>query len=394
MGWTRRRSRSSNRTWGTRLPSSWLPAAPRAPSDPTPWSWARTATSAQVKDLSGNLTTTEWRFTVTGGILRGTVLRADGTPASGAPLSLDHVLEPPADGAGGFVFTGLRPGLHTVEATDSDTGLVTALSLTLGDGEDRTLAEPLRLPAFGRIAGTVRRADGTPAPGVTVSLLFRPGSVSTGADGRFDLGAQPLGNYTLQAAVADGDRGQSSVTLTTLGVTVNGDINLNGVGLVRVTLRDGTGALVGGASVTVTSSSPFAALLSGVTASDGGAAVFPSVLAGTITARATHPTSGLHGETTGLLTPGGTLDLPTTLQPTGRIAGTVLRREGGVAAGVTVTLDPAAQPDHDRGSGRPLRVRGRAPRHLVSHRERRGHRATSDRPAACWPRPGPPPTGT
>jgi hypothetical protein len=34
---------------------------------------------AQVKDLSGNLTTTEWRFTVTGGILRGTVLRADGT---------------------------------------------------------------------------------------------------------------------------------------------------------------------------------------------------------------------------------------------------------------------------------------------------------------------------
>ena len=99
------------------------------------------------------------------------------------------------------------------------------------------------------------------------------------------------------------------MTLTTLGVTVNGDVNLNGIGLVRVTLRDGAGALVGGASVTVTSSSPFAALLSGVTASDGGAAVFPSVLAGTITARATHPTSGLHGETTGLLTPGGTLDL-------------------------------------------------------------------------------------
>ena len=89
------------------------------------------------------------------------------------------------------------------------------------------------------------------------------------------------------------------MTLTTLGMTVNGDINLNGIGLVRVTLRDGAGALVGGASVTVTSSSPFAALLSGVTASDGGAAVFPSVLAGTITARATHPTSGLHGETHG-----------------------------------------------------------------------------------------------
>jgi hypothetical protein len=88
----------------------------------------------------------------------------------------------------------------------------------------------------------------------------------------------------------------------------------------------------------VTSSSPLAALLSGATASDGGAAVFPGVLAGTITARATHPTNGLHGETTGLLTPGGTLDLATTLQPTGRIAGTVLRREGGVAAAVTVTL--------------------------------------------------------
>ena len=121
-------------------------------------------------------------------------------------------------------------------------------------------------------------------------------------------------------------------------MSIAGDITLNSVGHVRVTLRDASGALVGGAHVLVSSSSPFAGVLSGTTASDGGAAVFSSVLAGTITARATHPVSGLLGETTGLLVAGATLDLATSLQPTGRIAGTVLRREGGVAAGVTVTL--------------------------------------------------------
>jgi hypothetical protein len=298
---------------------------------------------AQVKDLSGNLTTAEWRFTVTGGTLRGIVLRADGTPAAGAPLRLDNVARPPADAAGAFVFTGLRPGHHSLSATDPETGLAASVSLTLGDGEDRTLADPLRLPAFGRIVGSVRRSDGSPAPGVTVSVVFRPGSVSTGANGDFDLGALPLGTYTLDATAADGDRGRTSVTLTVLGVTVTGDITLNGIGAVRVTLRDGGGALVGGASVLVTSSSPLAPLLAGSTASDGGAAVFPSVLAGTITARATHPTNGLQGETTGLLTPDGSLELAATLEPTGRIAGTVLRREGGAAAGVTVTL---TQPRH------------------------------------------------
>jgi Carboxypeptidase regulatory-like domain len=299
---------------------------------------------AQVKDLSGNLTTAEWRFTVTGGTLRGTVLRADGTPAPSAPIQLDTVARAPSDASGGFVITGLRPGSHTLSATDPETGLSASVFLTLGDGEDLAMAEPLRLPAFGRIVGTVRRSDGTPASAVTVSVLFRPGSVTTGPDGRFDLGALPLGSYTLNAAAADGDRGQALVTLTTLGVTVDTNLGLNGIGLVRVTLRDGAGALVGGAHVTVTSSSALASPLTGTTASDGGAAVFPSALAGTITARATHPTNGLQGETTGLLAVGGILDLSATLQPTGRIAGTVFRREGGVAGAVEVRLSqPRAQ---------------------------------------------------
>jgi len=293
---------------------------------------------AQVRDVSGNLTTAEWRFTVTGGTLRGTVLRADGTPAPSAPIRLDTVARETSDAAGGFVISGLRPGQHTLSATDPETGLSASAVLTLGDGEDLTMAEPLRLPAFGRIVGTVRRADGAPAPGVTVAVLFRPGSVTTGPDGRFDLGALALGSYSLNASSADGDRGQALVTLTTLGITVDASVNLNGIGLVRVTLRDGSGALVGGAHVTVSSSSALASPLTGTTASDGGAAVIPSVLAGTISAHATHPTNGLQGEATGLLAAGGTLDLAATLQPTGRIEGTVFRREGGVAAAVEVRL--------------------------------------------------------
>ena len=65
---------------------------------------------AQVKDLSGNLTTTEWRFTVTGGILRGTVLRADGAAASGAPLSLDHVAQAAGGRRRGVRVHGPAPG--------------------------------------------------------------------------------------------------------------------------------------------------------------------------------------------------------------------------------------------------------------------------------------------
>jgi hypothetical protein len=294
---------------------------------------------ARVKDLAGNEATTEWRFTVTGGTVRGTVVQADGTtPAAAVPVRLDGVSKGSADGSGAFVLTGVRPGSHTLQATDPATGLAGSLSFTLGDGEDRTLTEPLRLPAFGRIAGTVTHAGGGPAADVTVSVLFRSGSVVTDASGFFDLGALPLGTYTLDAAAPDGDRGQTTVTLTSLGVTVPGNITLIGVGVVTVTLQDATQALVGGARVTVKSASPLATLLTGYTGPAGEPAVFPSVLAGTITATATHPASGLEGVRTGSLAPGGELDLGVVLEPTGRIAGTVTRREGGIAAGVAVTL--------------------------------------------------------
>jgi hypothetical protein len=128
----------------------------------------------------------------------------------------------------------------TAEATDPDTGLVASLTLTLGDGEDRTLAEPLRLPAFGRIAGTVARRRNTGA-GVTVSVSSDPARSRAGPTVTSTWRAQLLGTYTLLAAAAERRSRPELGDAHHPGGDGQRDIDLNGIGLVRVTLRDGAG---------------------------------------------------------------------------------------------------------------------------------------------------------
>ena len=124
---------------------------------------------------------------------------------------------------------------------------------------------------------------------------------------------------------ATGDLGQASGLLATAGTTANGDVTLNGVGTVRVTVRDAGGAVVAGAAVNVTSS---AGRAYPATTDAAGLAVVPKVLAGAITVTGTHPTNGTRGTASGTLLAAGSLDLSLSLQATGTIRGRVLAPDG------------------------------------------------------------------
>lgn len=287
-----------------------------------------------VKDASGNLGEAEVTFTVTGATIQGLVMAPGGQQvAVGASVQVGNLPPVLTDDQGHFVQGGLRPGVHSVKATDPQTLLPTApLSVTVADGGIHPVE--LTLPAFGRIQGFVETQGGAPAEGVTVTTAGR--SAVSNASGEFDLGALPLGTHQLLGSKPNGDRARESVTLSVLGATVQPLLKLNGIGALTVHVRDAGGADVTVAQVSVSSSSAFGGYYPGTTAA-GGLVTFPQVLAGTLTVTASK--NGLDGQETVLLQDGQTLTLPVQLEPAGQVEGRVTAAGTSVGvAGATVTL--------------------------------------------------------
>lgn len=289
----------------------------------------------QVKDLAGNLGEQVVTYTATGATVRGHVRWSDGSPAAGVDVRVESPIPVQTVPDGSYVKTGIRGGGTVwVSAVDPDSGISTSLGIALFDGEEREL--DITFPAFGRIRGVVHHADGSPAQGVAVVLWSR--TAVTGSDGRFDLGAHVLGSYNVNATdEARGDRGTVPAALTLAGQVADVILRLNGVGQLTVAVRDATGTAVASARVVVTSSSPLGSPPEARTGADG-TVVFPRVLAGTITARASDPQRNLAGEAVVLLRDRDQISLPVVLEAAGRVTGTVMRRTGGGAAGVQVSL--------------------------------------------------------
>ncbi len=291
------------------------------------------------RDLAGNAGRAEVVFTITGSTLRGVLRHADGTLAVGLPVSVSGRAPRLTDAEGRFEEPGLRPGTHTVAATDPVSGLTATTGVSLTDGEDRDMV--LSLPAYAHVGGVVARGSGAAAAGATVFATLQGHSVpaasaTTDATGAWELRNLPLGNWTLDAHLG-ADRARATPVLAVLGARYGVDLRLNGIGAVTVEVRDALGALVPGAAVTLTSSSPFAAPRFGTTDASGRAR-FDDVLAGALTASAHDPVRGLDGSATGGLADGGDVTLAVELEPVARIAGVVRGALGGVVAGATVEL--------------------------------------------------------
>ena len=144
-------------------------------------------------------------------VISGTVIHADGAPATSAVVRLEGS---PSSGCVDACTQGVRPSdatfsfvdvparTFTVSATDAVTGLKGAVGGTVNPGEHRSVTVVLQ--PTGTVGGRVLRAAGQPAHGIIAELILSPGTSQerrlyreSGPDGVFLFDPAPLGAYTL-----------------------------------------------------------------------------------------------------------------------------------------------------------------------------------------------------
>lgn len=181
------------------------------------------------------------------------------------------------------------------------------------------------------VSGRVLRADGsTPAAGINVSAGATLSGV-TGPDGSYAFAGLPPGMITIDAADAGtGDRGRASLQADD-GDTVTLNVTMIGVGRVQVSVREGLGAPIAGAPVTISGQRPTGAFnLTATTAGDGTATV-DRVLAGAFTAAVS--VFGMTQNLPGTVAPGGTANVAFVFVTGGTISGTLRAPDGVTPAG-------------------------------------------------------------
>ena len=142
--------------------------------------------------------------------VRGLVLaKADGGAVAGAKVRLGWQFETTTDEVGGFTVSHVPQGEYDLWVThEAHPDFRDSFEL-VESFDDELFVE---MSEFGRVAGTVKNADGTLAEGVRVTLyqnlyqvsihespIYRAYSDTTGADGTFVLENIPPGNHLLQA---------------------------------------------------------------------------------------------------------------------------------------------------------------------------------------------------
>src|SRR5207247_886022 len=206
----------------------------------------------------------------------------------------------------------------------------------LADGGEATVA--VQLEPAGRVSGRVLHHGGTPAPGLKV-ILRGARTATSGSDGGFVFDYVPLGAFDLRVQdPATGDQGAVSSTLLDPATPVTKDITLNGVGSLRVEVRDAANVPAPQVDVEVLCGSPFGGFYRAVTDPDGRVTV-PNVLAGGLAVRAFDRGRFIGGSATATLPADGSVDVAVVLEPVAIVRGRVLAPNGrdGVA-GAVVTV--------------------------------------------------------
>ncbi|HEX2835650.1 MAG TPA: Ig-like domain-containing protein [Thermoanaerobaculia bacterium] len=220
-----------------------------------------------------------------GAILTGRVLRADNTPVPGVLVQLSMKDVPVMTPDGGTVPRDIVQHdiagadgrfLYEFVPRDVDSGIFGLYDLETEspEGLRTTLSGAVRLPAEvhtanlvflgrGRAVGQVRYDDGTPIPGVVVSIgsTLYPGLLTgiTDANGHYDIDGLPVAPLTFSVVDPDGRTTFAASQLKTPGEVLTQNLivlrkEAPGRGTVRLTVkRSDTGAAVAGAQVGVSS---------------------------------------------------------------------------------------------------------------------------------------------
>ncbi|HKF22304.1 MAG TPA: carboxypeptidase regulatory-like domain-containing protein [Candidatus Angelobacter sp.] len=271
---------------------------------------------------------------------------SNGVPQPGANVDIfsgSYHAATTSDAQGLYLVSGVPAGHVVVNASMQNGFLLGTNSGTLA-GEGALLELEVALRGSGAITGQVVQADGTPAPGVLVTVTVGgPGGgtekVSTDPSGNFVFSLVPEGLATLNATVLGSiDVGQAVADVVG-GSTVQSTIHLNGVGSISGQTEDSLGNLVAG-HVTITGTGAFPYTFAIDTNSDGRFSL-PQVLAGNFTATLSVTSGSITtlGTTFSKVTPNANTDIVVQLAPTGSVTGVVLRSDGVTpAAGASVTV--------------------------------------------------------
>jgi hypothetical protein len=279
------------------------------------------------------------------GTVSGLVRDGAGNAVAGVPVTLNSrsifggTFNATTGPDGRYTITDVFIGQYDVSARSPLTRLGGQAGGRI-DVDGQSVTTNITLTASGALAGTVFRAGGTtPVAVATVQLSPTGLSVQTNAQGQFRFDFLPLGSYTIDAAdPATGDRGQAVGTISAQDQVSNVNVVLRGQGQVVVTVRDGAGALVAGAQVTLNSQTQFGGSQTAVTQPDG-TATFSRVLAGTFSVSAVDPRTQLSGTASGNVAVGATANVQVQLQRFGAITGTVRAANGTPVAGVVVRTE-------------------------------------------------------
>ena len=278
--------------------------------------------------------------TVRGGIVRGTVLSPQLAPVAGAQVTVTGAgptLTAVTDADGHYFVEGASGAVTvTVRALDPQTQL-----LGYGTGQMNRLNGfvdiNVVLIAAGAFEGQVVDPTGAPAganvqvrlfdasaPSIPVSTTF------TDAAGRWLFPLVAIGNYVIDATDALGNHGRSNASITASGQEVTVPLTYLGRGVVRGTVRNGSGAGVANASVTLNAQSLFGGAPA-VTrnAESDGTFRFDGVFVGSFTVSATDPVSGLSGGAFGTISAHAQeIEANIGLAAAANLAGTVFRADG------------------------------------------------------------------
>lgn len=225
--------------------------------------------------------------------VRGTVQRSDGTRPTTFLVTLGG-----AAGFGGrdgeLSISNIPPGTHTLRISGPDFATRTLEGIELAPGEQRDLG-PITVVAGRTVSGRVLRADGAPAPGVTVVATRQSSGVVVGPAGALvsdlkqttsgDDGSYALEGLTpaaLAVGAEDALQGRSSFLTVPAGAQDQViDLKLEPVGALRGTVKRGGEPVAGAAVVMSAKGAPSGG--SGVTTGTDGGYQFSALIPGSYT---------------------------------------------------------------------------------------------------------------
>ena len=290
-----------------------------------------TAASAKV-NIAANVIASQDLTLVAGGTVTGLITNQSNQPIPAALVTVignNGTFNTTAGPDGRYFVDHVAPGTVNVQVRDPNTGFAGRSSGSINfAGQILTLN--IQLVPFGTVNGTVFRFDGaTPVPGAQVSLFGASnGTTTTDALGHYQFDFVPLGSFTVDVTdPATGDRGRTNNQVSANGEVRTVNVVLNGVGSLRVTVKDAAGNLITNAQITIFEQNQFGTVLQGNTQSDG-TFTFPNVLAGPYFATATDPVTQLSGSLTSAITAGVANTATIQLQPAGSVLGRVLNVDG------------------------------------------------------------------